>query len=532
MFQEVVSPSSMQLDKYYDKLKLLVDQYSGDPYMQQRLETHIMNILPATLDNEYKTHERRISRTHFLTNEQQVFVQIFLNKYPYFYLHTNSCFYHYNGKNYSAVKEDDIIQQLLSTISKDRTLMQWRHKTKINIIKQIKERNLFKSVPETDTIQYILKMLYTTIFSNKHQVKYFLTVLGDNILKKNPDLIFLIKPKTKKIITEIENIAYVTIGIANITSNIVTKFHENYNYENCRLLKLNDTFSIDMWRELLRTHGLDLLCVAAHYSSRYGNSEQFIQNNINDEIKSYALFLKNNNQATIIDSFCANSITELVVSIPSSTKISITWKNMHYIWKQYISSIGLPNTIYSSALKKILCERFNYDEGTDTFYNVTSKYLPYIGNFITFWEHNIVYAENKFENEFELDELCELFEKWMHDNGVGNNNSITEHDVLKIIVHFFPVVDIVENKYVLNIQCKLWNKSLDIDSAISALKEEGAATPPSLVSIGDIYDYYVTFCNTKNNSVSTKFVVSKRYFEKYVCSVLSDYIVFDNFISW
>ena len=103
---------------------------------------------------------------------------------------------------------------------------------------------------------------------------------------------------------------------------------------------------------------------------------------------------------------------------------------------------------------------------------------------------------------------------------------------MKIIVHFFPVVDIVENKYVLNIQCKLWNKSLDIDSAISALKEEGAATPPSLVSIGDIYDYYVTFCNTKNNSVSTKFVVSKRYFEKYVCSVLSDYIVFDNFISW
>jgi hypothetical protein len=104
---------------------------------------------------------------------------------------------------------------------------------------------------------------------------------------------------------------------------------------------------------------------------------------------------------------------------------------------------------------------------------------------------------------------------------------------LKIIVHFFPVVDIVENKYVLNIQCKLWNKSVDIDLAIDALKGEGGGSGVTpLVSIGEIYDYYVTFCNTKNNSVSTKFVVSKRYFEKYVCSVLSDYIVFDNFISW
>ena len=111
--------------------------------------------------------------------------------------------------------------------------------------------------------------------------------------------------------------------------------------------------------------------------------------------------------------------------------------------------------------------------------------------------------------------------------------TITDHDVLKIITHFFPAVDVVENKYVLNIQCTLWDKSEDIDSAINSIKKEKENEPGALLSIGEIYDYYVKFCtNNNNNSDTNKFVVSKRYFEKYVCAILSDNIVFDNFISW
>ena len=44
-----------------------------------------------------------------------------------------------DGKDYFIVKEDDILHKLLSTISKERTLLQWKHKTKAIIIKQIKE---------------------------------------------------------------------------------------------------------------------------------------------------------------------------------------------------------------------------------------------------------------------------------------------------------------------------------------------------------------------------------------------------------
>ena len=181
--------------KCKENIQLLLQKYESDPYMFQRIQYHLSTILPATLENESKNHIQRITRTHFLMNEQQIFIQVFLSKNQYYYLPNNGCFYHYNGNTYSTITEDDILHQLLTSISKDRTLMQWKYKTKNNIIKQIKERNLFTSTPESDTFQKVLHVLYPAFFSNKQEAKYFLTIIGDNILKKNSDLIFLIKPK-------------------------------------------------------------------------------------------------------------------------------------------------------------------------------------------------------------------------------------------------------------------------------------------------------------------------------------------------
>lgn len=82
-------------------------------YMLQRIYNHIVNYLPNTLEYELKNREKRINRNMFLTNEQQIFIQVFLNKNQYYYLPHNNLFYEYNGKNYTIVKEDDIIHKLL-----------------------------------------------------------------------------------------------------------------------------------------------------------------------------------------------------------------------------------------------------------------------------------------------------------------------------------------------------------------------------------------------------------------------------------
>ena len=514
-------------NKCSDTMTELFKKYEDNDYMLQRIHNHIVNYLPVTLDTELKNHERRVTRTNFLTNEQQIFIQVFLSKNKYFYLPSNNFFYEYNNEKYLIIKEDDIIHKLLSTISKDRVLLQWKHKTKLNIVKQIKDRNLFNSIPETDTIQNVLNVLYPSFFSSKNAAKYFLTIIGDNILKKNQNIIFLVSQKMKQFVNELDSVALASIGNNNTTNNFMTKYHENHSYENCRLIKINDTYSNEIWREMLKKIGLDLLCVAAHYSKRYENSDKFIENKSDEELKSYAYYLKHTSQNTIVFDFC----NKYIIYTTDETKIE--WKNLHFVWKQFLSNYNLPNVIYSNTLKNLLKDKYgSYNESTDSFNGITSKYLPVHHDFIQFWENSIIitnYNSELFDNELEIDELSSLFKTWSKqtDDSLMSNGNITEENILKILIHFFPNIEIVEDKYVLNVTSNMWNKMNDIDNSFEYIKEQiKNDNNLTLVSFDDAYNYYYKFCNQH----SVKFVVSKRYFEKYLYYKLADYIVYDKFI--
>ena len=58
----------------------LIKKYNGNDYMLQRIYNHIVTYLPNTLDNELKNYEKRVNRNTYLTNEQQLFIQIFGDK--------------------------------------------------------------------------------------------------------------------------------------------------------------------------------------------------------------------------------------------------------------------------------------------------------------------------------------------------------------------------------------------------------------------------------------------------------------------
>ena len=535
--------------KCFDSIEELFKKYENNVSMLLRIHNHVVNYLPSVLDNELKNYEKRITRNMYLTNEQQIFIQVFLSKNQYYYLPSNNCFYEYNGKNYYIVKDDDIIHKLLSSISKDRVLLQWKHKTKFNILKQIKERSLFTSIPETDTIQNVLNILYPYIFPSKNQAKYFLTILGDNILKKNSNLIFLANSKIKIMLSEIDTIAYFSIGFTNITNNFIVKYHENHSYDNCRLIKVNENSSIELWKETLIKNGLDLICVATHYSNRYENSDNFLNTNADEELKNYSFYLKNIPQQEIISNFCSKcfQITNINNTNNNTSNDKIEWKNVHFIWKQFISSLSLPNMIYSNTLKNMLKETFNYDDSADAFINITSKYLPIESDFIKFWEKTIIindqqntlttlnssnnFEENtNLEEELEVDELCMLFKNWVKqdiEETLLSSGNISEENVVKILKHFFQNVEIVEDKYVLNISCTIWNKSKDIIKSFEFIKNELQKKEfVALISFDDAYNYYVKFCNSN----SYKFIISKRYFEKYLYSRMNDYIVYEKFI--
>jgi len=516
------------------KLIELFEEYEGNNYVTSRLEYYIQN-LPTWINNDINNYEKRMNRTNELTNEYEIFCKIFLSKYKYFYLPSNNCFYEYDDKTYKIIKEDNIHYQLLYTITIEGKLVQWKHKTKTHIIKLIKERNLFTSIPETYTIQAVLGFLQTTLFENKDSAKYFLTVLGDNILKKNNEFIYIVTQNTKKILGLIEDIGLLTLG-SSIVQNFITKHHDSHNRGNYRLIKTIDiTVSLDVIKEILNKIGVDLLCVASHYSKRYNNAECYLtlkkKENENTELTKHALFFVNNSSQQIIDDFVSKCLTE-----SSDETFIISWKNMHYIWKLYLSHINIPNMIYSNHLKEILKTKFSYKADNDSFTKITSKYLPQISMFLHFWEKYITIDNSSF-NEYEIDELLCLY-KYVNTQSV----SITENEMIKFINHFFsPEVFILENKFVINIKCSLWNKCDNIQSFLDYYKcsqitnkndsNNENSIDQGLLPIDDLYNSYQSFCNASmyvNNT--SNMIVSKHYFENYISNELKQFIQFEKFI--
>lgn len=525
----------MEVEKTNNMVQMITElneKYKENQYMLQRLETHLSN-LPNILDQEHKRYDERVSRFNELTLEQDNFYKVFLSKHQYFYMPHNNIYYEYDDKTYKIVKDDDIHYQLLSTITDEGKLIQWKHKTKQNIIKKIKERSLFKTTtPETYTIQNVLGFLQT-IFKTKIDSKYFLTIIGDCILKKNTDnLLYFVSSSLKKIITQIDAITYVTTG-NSIMSNFITKYHDSHKLNMYRLIKTNEginTLSDDIVKNVLNNIGIDLLCVSAHYSERYSNADNFLNTK---DIKCNVLYFVQNSVETIIDEFIGQCIE--VVSFTGLQDEDINWKNMHYIWKLYLANMNIPNMIYLQQLQEMLMTKLpNKNEfGNIIFKNVTSKYLPTVSSFLSFWEKYItITTDISNDDEYEVDELTTLYK-----NSDKKVNQLTEENIIKIILHYFsPQVEVIDNKYITNIKCNLWSKHDDITDFLELYKiniiNTGLSPNVDIISFDDLYQSYKTYFKAKGTVEQKNYpIVSKHFFEKYITNQLTIYIKFDKFVS-
>ena len=320
----------------------------------------------------------------------------------------------------------------------------------------------------------------------------------------------------RKFLDELETVGMSSIGNGYVAYKFVIKYHENHTFNNIRLIRMNENFANEYWRELLKRIGLNLLCVAAHYSKRYSSSDNFLNTQSDEELTNYVYTLKNTTQNGLIVKFVNSFIDK------TTDDFRIEWSNLHFIWKQFLSTNNLPNVIFSKYLKNYLKGIIQFDEETDSFIGITSKYLPVYKDFIQFWNETIqMSVPSDFENDIEIDEISSLFKSW-----TKNKSVLSEENIIKIIKHFY-ICDIVENKYILDVVSSIWNKSTDIDNSFPFIKEQLKETYSlSLISFDDLYKYYNEYCNLNN----IKLIVSKRYFHKYLYFKLFDFIVYENFI--
>ncbi len=541
--QENQNKSHITINELYQK-------YESDPYMISKITSYICTQLPNICENIKLTHYQRALRIEELNTEQDAFIQSFLTNNQYFYASATDKYFFYDGIQYQIISEDDILHKVLSTISNGRNLMSWKQRTKISIMKRIRENSLIQTIPESETIQAVLDSLFPSIFATRNEAKYFLTIVGDNIRRKNTNLIHYIPQTAKNFLRELNSASQFVLGVS-LFQTFKHKFHE-HTYSECRLVNINDIVKQDSsWTNLISQHALDIICVACHYSSRYESSDDYLLKHSHDmELTMSACYLKDKSQVDIVDRFITsyldihkNSVDVANVNIIDTQSIrgtQITWKNMQYLWKHYLDMCGLPSVMFLLTFKTILTDKLMmyYNKDHDTFIGICSKHLPAIQTFLSFWDETIITDET--ETEFEIDEVVTLFRRWCELNH-HNVTTLNDKQILDIIAYFFPAVDIERDKYLAGIRCSMWDKQLDIHIALDSMKgmlrethtSSERSLSPSVNRNIAIYDAYIFYCKYYTNTSDTyHLIVSKAYFEKFIFDTQMQYVIDDKFLSF
>jgi len=535
--QYLLMDKTQTIQETQDKIRELFQKYDANPYMFSKIHNYVVNLLPNILEKKLSSYEESQQRIENLSQEQGMFIETFLNTNKYFYLPSTEKFFFYDGQHYQIFSEDDILYNILSAITKDRNLMSWKQMTKVYIMKRIKQNSLLKSIPESDTIQFVLDNLCPSFFSSKTEAKYFLTILGDNIFKKNGHLIHFIDGKAKRFISELNILAQSTIGL-NLSQTFKYKYHEQHEYKDCRLVKINDCIKSDtVWAPVLNQCFLDLLCVACHYSIRFSCSEDVVLKHYREQnLMDSIFYLKDIEPEGLVDKFIdeylqfSNSTIE--IQTISARTTHITWKNMQYLWKHFLESKSLPTVMFQQRLKGYLIQKIkdNYNSDADVFMNVCSKFLPAIQQFLQFWNENIEHDLG--ETDFEIEDIVHLFYKWSGET----NGHLNDKQIIDLISYYYPDCEIEKDKYITGIRCKLWDKQLDIQVALESMRENirGQLRREQDLNLQriknvSIYDAYTYYCKYFSCLPNKRFV-NKSYFEKYVFENLTEYILDEKFI--
>ena len=192
-----------------------------------------------------------------------------------------------------------------------------------------------------------------------------------------------------------------------------------------------------------------------------------------------------------------------------------------FIWKNYLVEKNIPNIIFYANLKTILKDKYKYEEETDCYLDITSSQLPVVSKFIKFWDTSII----EYDSELEMDELLILFRQWLNNSKICVN--INESLLIDLIHHFYPDITILDNKFIQNVKCGLWDKKNDVINSLELFKLKcNEQEEISSKSLNDACEYYTSTKNLIN--------VSKIYFEKVAIEVINIHIDEDGLIksSW
>ena len=541
-----------------ENIAKLTDQYRDNRYILNRINNYITN-LPTMLEHDYVNYIKRQEHAYRVNESIRALTDNYIDTNNYYYCSSSEIYFKYDGSNYFTYRDDTILFEIASLVNRDPELLNYKHRIRQTIIREIKERNILDSIPDTATIQIIIHSLMPLFLNNKTYVKYFLAVLGDLILKKNDDYTYLIDNTYKRFIKTLSDLAYQYFGSNNFT-NIKYGYHEVQ--RNCRIIYADKNILGNRYNNTIpnllnnlncknNNNFLDLFIVGVYYSNRYENGDGFlVSHDCESNIKPSVMMLDNINH--IIDDFVGQTFERCVNIDNTDTKTiiqdaniderdtnKITNRNMHYLWRLYLIDNNLPNINFITSIKTVLRNKIDYNQETCLYSGITSKKLPLISNFLLFWNTTIKYkdieeTETNTWTEFdlffhsspglEISEIVSLFKYWLH---IGNKNiagiSITESSIIDLITYYYEAVHIEDDKYISCIFSTLWNKNQSILDYFNYYRDENKkldSTKKMSINPNHLYTPYCKWCKETDR----KFIVGKYDFLKFASAYLNDYI--------
>ena len=483
-------------------------------YNTPELHDKILEFIQKDLTDKLESFLERKKRNEILEINSNAYINDFIvnSEMSYVFIPNSEIFISYNGEHFKLINESEILHEILSGISQHKDLLPWKYKIKNLIMKSIKEKTLFDIIPESHTIQFVLNHITPLILDTKEEAKYFLTVLGDNILKKNSDYTHLADLQTRDFITNLEeNVFHFFKNSYHINTTFKYNWHE-HPYNKCRVFHFTkSTSSPSCWRSFIKYHILDIIAVAVHYSNRYNSSEEYILSKFRGNPKlARVLFLKDQTTETLIHRFIEDKIV-----LVSDLTIKIGWKEMYFIWKMWLLDNEMPHIMFKNTIKEEISKLLTYYPDEKSFGGATSNQLLFITNLKEFWTENIKTSQT---DEFEISELCDIYNTWLEEKHTGENGTITEKNMETLLEHFYSI-KIEDTKIIKNLSCVLWDKQGEMKIIIEDIKLSYKFYPGMYEK--SIQNIYMEYCMKAKNKFDYK-TVSKKYFEKYINQVIPD----------
>lgn len=406
-------------------------------------------------------------------------MQIFYNKHSKIFI---MCYID-KDIDFLIFNEDELMYDISKQIDNNIFSTDKKHSIISKIIYSKKKEKIKYFIPESKTIQNVIDILNTILYNHKDLCKYVLILIGELIEKKNnSDNIYLVNNDFKNFLIYIFDYGYSYFKTDNVNiENFKTKYY-NYNLNNCFVIPCNRYKSF--YNELIKKNIIEIILVSIYYKNRYKTSDNFIENNVSDEIKNKVCYLKKNTISNIIELFDKEYLEK-------STCLKINHTELHYLWKEYCIHKQITNVVSFNQLKEYYCD--------DKLYRTSNK-LEYVSELIEFWKQNMSF--DKDETKFEISELQQLLK---HKKGIILN----EKKIISLISHFYHV-DIENDKYINNINCKCFYKKEILNEFKKSEYFNNKITKNSL------YKKYIEWENNKTKSDNIDIVISKNYFVEYI----------------